>query len=113
MLDLGLVNLCLQISLQTNVSGHTCDCKTVLRAKEKRSPILSVWFFLDFVFQRDNTTFVNTHFNLMSLRPEIWQHFWFLTVCLFVLHGIVGLGIGHRMAYPSPYSQMLRFLFSL
>ena len=75
--------------------------------------MLSVWGGLNFIFQRDHTTFANTRFNLMSLRPEIWQHFWFLTVCLFVLHGIVGLGNGHRMAYPSPYSQMLRFLFSL
>ena len=75
--------------------------------------MLSVWGGLNFIFQRDHTTFANTRFNLMSLRPEIWQHFWFLTVCLFVLHGIVGLGNGHRMAYPSSYSQMLRFLFSL
>ena len=78
--------------------------------------MLSVWEVLDFVFQRDHTTFVTPHFNLMSLRPEILATLLVphcLSVCLFVLHGIVGLGIGHRMAYPSSYSQMLRFLFSL
>ena len=91
MFALGLINLCLPISLQTSVSGHTYDCKTVLRAKEKRSTMLSVWGVLDFVFQRDHTKFVNTHFNLMSLRPEIWQHFWFLTVCLFVCLSFMAL----------------------